>query len=171
MGSFNKKIPKTLKECTRGEHISDELYTWSDRLKTIGIFSLVILLSVGLLISIYQVENSLVGELMSDDGVLFIIAYAKWVVAGIIIFIICYVLSVFLGACASVVQNTRITADVALYLAQKQEENIEDDNAKLDESYKLCPDCNCKNKFDVKFCENCGKDLRLTVHMWPISKE
>lgn len=178
MSSSEKKVPKSLKECYATDNVSSNLWSWSYRLEIWGGRVLVILIIVGII--------STIGEAIQladiDEDLAFLSVVTSLITWGLYAFLeYCayHVLSLVIASLATIVQNTRITANVALYNVAKEEGTLNEETAKSTSSannqssgYSLsklanertnnsgswvCKECGTKNEGNNLSCKDCGK--------------
>ena len=111
-----KEIPKSFKDCYANDQITDNLWQWAKNLETIGrIFAIVsgiVVLFFSLILIVPTSGASLIGILVAP-----IIAFLEYVSF--------YVIALLVGSLASIVLNTRITANINLF-KYAQENGIND---------------------------------------------
>jgi len=120
MSSSEKKIPKSLEDCCETDKVSGILWSWSDWLELWGSRILVVLIILGVI--------SIIGQAMQvaniDEDMVFLTVVTSaltWSLYAIIEYCVYHVLSLLVASLATIVQNTRITANVALYNAAKED--------------------------------------------------
>ena len=119
MSKTEKKVPTSLKECYESDTLSQTLWKWSDWLKIWGRRVFLLLIVVGAAFTLSDVIDP-VGFYGSPFLVL-IRNILGWGLYAFLEFCAYNILSFLLSALASVVENTKITANVALYNAAKKE--------------------------------------------------
>ena len=106
-GNREKKIPKTFKDCYKTDNVTNNLWLWAERLETIGIVLAVIVGIAAFIIGIVMFEDS--------DGGSLLISFLGAPVAAFLEYISFHIIALLIGSLASIVQNTRISADIALF--------------------------------------------------------
>ena len=170
-GNTEKRIPKSFKECYETDGITQNLWQWCERLEKWGLALCFILGIIGIISIISEgVQTArLIDELGIDmaevraaaaelgievksvsevvvDGIL------RWSFYCFIEYCVYHVLALLVGALASIVQHTRITANITLYTAAKAE-NITEDYA---EETNDVNDNNDKSESDNKKAKKCN---------------
>ncbi|MBE7036253.1 MAG: hypothetical protein E7403_03050 [Ruminococcaceae bacterium] len=115
-----RKFPASLEECKKVDSVSESLWTWVEWLKKWGKIILILLIVVGIISAVGKYNE--VNEINVDSGVAMMSAVTSllsWALYAIIEFFAYNALALLLSALASIVQDTRITANVALYRAAK----------------------------------------------------
>lgn len=184
MLSSEKKIPKSLKECYATDNVSSNLWGWSEWLEVWGGRVLVILIIIGIISTIAQAVQ--VAQI--DENLVFltvITSIATWVLYAFIEYCAYHVLSLLIASLATIVQNTRITANVAIYNVAKEEGILKEGVILKDEpkkstpsaskqntgyslsklanerknsnSFWICKECGTKNDESNLHCKDCGK--------------
>lgn len=121
---IKKEIPESLKACTRVDTVSEQILRWTDSVDIIGKIIIVLNVIAGLAISI------VLGVFVWD----FSEEYISWfwpVITGLvitsvnvlIIHIVFQFITMLFSALASLVLNTRVTADVELFSASNEKNN------------------------------------------------
>lgn len=161
-----RRIPKSLKDCYATDYVSSNLWNWSNQLESWGRIILVILIIIGIISTIGQ------AVLVAEDNVDFVFltvitSIATWTFYAFIEYCVYHVLSLLIASLATIVQNTRITANVAIYNAAKEEGNPNGEtgysSSKLDNERTsgstlwICKECGTKNAVGNVYCVDCGK--------------
>ena len=175
MLNSENKIPKSLKECYASDNVSNNLWCWSEWLEVWGSRFLVILIIIAIISTIAQAVQ--VADINEDLVSLTVItSTATWALYAFIEYCIYHVLSLLIASLATIVQNTKITANVALYNVAKNEgllsekpENSAPVAVKQSTGYSLsnertntngswiCKECGTKNDTSKLYCSDCGK--------------
>ncbi len=139
-GNLEKKIPKNFKDCYKTDSISQNLWLWCERLETwglrlcilLGIIGIIDIISNGIEMSNllkelnidmneirtaaaeYNIEIKSVFEVVVE-GIF------DWVFYCFIEYCSYHILALLIGSLASIVQNTKITANLTLYNCAKIE--------------------------------------------------
>lgn len=127
-GGENKKVPQTFEECYQQDKVSSNLWIWAKRLETLGAVLLVALAVIGIGMSI---QASFVDEVASFSSytytetvfhadILFT-SLITWALYAFLEYCAYHILALFIGSLGSIVQNTNISANVALYNSAKAE--------------------------------------------------
>jgi len=129
---MNRPVPKSLDECVVRGDTEKELWRWAVLIETIGgILSAIILgggVILGLIIMGAEIEalGSPYEQAIKDSLGSFIITCIVGVISAFITYLICHLVALSVRAQASIVENTRISADIAMYkAAQEEEQKIE----------------------------------------------
>ena len=178
MSSSEKKVPKSLKECYATDKVSSNLWSWSERLEVWGGRVLVILIIIGIISTIGQA----IQVVDIDEDLVFITVITSiitWILYAFIEYCVYHVLSLLIASLATIVQNTRITANIAIYNVAKEEglfneepETHSSPKTKQPSGYSLsklangrtdsngswiCKECGTKNDARKLYCKDCGK--------------
>ena len=181
MALSNKRIPKSLEECYEEDVVSKDLWMWSQRLVEWGkevLGTLIVIGSISTIIDAVEMAD------INEDLVIYTVisSITTWGLYSLIEFCTYNVLSLLVTALASIVQNSKITANVALYNAAKDVVEVEEvkvekkevkkpkpsvsDNIaaepkpaekQSDERMIKCPSCGQIQKKDRTWCYNCGQ--------------
>ena len=145
-GNLEKKIPKNFKDCYKTDSISQNLWLWCERIETwglrfcilLGIIGIIDIISNGIEMSNllkelnidmneirtaaaeYNIEIKSVFEVVVE-GIF------DWVFYCFIEYCSYHILALLIGSLASIVQNTKITANIALYSSFKAQNDIGDE--------------------------------------------
>lgn len=129
-GNTTKSVPKTFDECIRIDAVSENLWTWSERLERWGKILFIILIIVGIIATIAagveandfleevgyidRIELAEVGVEVPSVFDVVITSLLQWGLYAFLEYCAYHVLALLIGALASITQNTIITANVAL---------------------------------------------------------
>lgn len=179
--SSEKTIPKNLDECTQNSAVSNNLWSWAARIETWGKVLFWILVVVGLISSIADsiafnevTKHSYYSGYYTDEKTtlawdVFFTEILEWALYAFIEYCTYHVLALLIGALASLVQNTKISADVALFCASKDcADSLENAEAAADTSAAdsaagssgegwFCSKCGMKNSNTALYCPACGQ--------------
>ncbi len=159
-----KKIPTSLRECYATDRVSVNLWSWSNLLEVWGKRVLILLVIIGIIstigdgIEIANIDKDLV-------FITVIISIIKWGLYTAFTYCSYNVLSLLVASLATIVQNTRITANVALYNTAKKERVLHGENEKSplstpkheEVTHKwLCSACGKMR--DKSPCPHCGNE-------------
>ena len=128
----NRSTPKTFKECVDKGPIEKEIWDWADRVQMIGEIILCLIITGGLFVSIVVgVEEEAANYYSKSPEVTFnmgksFVSLVIFTVCGLVEYCTYHVIALSLGAKASIVENTRISANIAMYkAAQEEQEKVE----------------------------------------------
>lgn len=199
-GNREKHIPKTFKDCYKTDSISNDLWHWCENLERWGKILFILIIVGGLILAITDsiTEKEVVireatswrdaeTEIKkSFDTNAFIYVALETTFYAIIEYIMYHIIALLIGALATIVQSTRITANVALYKFATENDiptnnteptngitsSTDSSNDKLSKIIlgntttsenntvkKLCPHCGSFIKSNI--CEICGKENNL----------
>lgn len=170
MANSEKKIPKSLKECYVTDSVSNSLWSWAGWLETWGKGFFIVLIIIGIISTVMQAVQ--VAEV--DEGLLFVTIITSaitWALYAFIEYCTYHVLSLLIASHATIVQNTKITANVALYNTAKEEGILEQEDKKVTPPAApkpiagkassggdwICKECGTKNDAGSRYCKDCGK--------------
>ena len=148
----NTSIPKSLEECYEEDSISKELWQWSEWLKSWGLKVLGLLIVIGI---ISTIGDAVQMADIDEDLVIYTVisSIISWGLYAFIEFCAYNVLALLIAALASIVQNSKIAANVALYSTSKDECSLNDEKESSDVQKKA-------EKETVQhswLCHSCGK--------------
>ncbi len=175
-GKTEKKVPKTLSECTQSDATVDNLHAWAERLENWGAIFFVVLIIVGIIATVVEtIQVADVNEDMAFSA--FLTSAITWGVYAFIEYCVYHALALLISALASITQNTMVSANVALYEAAKNapasekapsaapapKQNKVDaiskmaSNASASSGVWECKHCLTYNKYEASFCKECGQ--------------
>lgn len=144
-GNQEKRIPKEFRDCYKTDGITQNLWLWSERLEkwgfrfclVLGIIGIISIISDGVqtaqLIDELGIDMSEVRTAAAELGIevksvfeVVVEGILKWFFYCFLEYCAYHVLALLVGSLASIVQHTKITANITLYTAAKAE-NITDD--------------------------------------------
>lgn len=109
-----KEIPRSLQDCTKMDGVSKSLWQWAKILETIAFVLFWLNAIAGLIVGIA------LGADAYDDGFwLFMAGFFGGLFAGVLAYLAFFVAALLVGSLASIVENTRVSADVALFEAAR----------------------------------------------------
>ena len=179
-------IPKNLNECRMTDGVSRELWILAELVEKWGKVILTLTILSGLIVSILlaSVISSFSGNFMDNSdliGVLvFVVSLVYHAILAFIEYLAYHLISLSVCANASIVQNTRITANMALYNAADENANDSEQKAQTKPSAPIfsdkptnsynrvneqssvpegmwrCPHCRTHNKIEYGQCKKCG---------------
>ncbi len=184
-----KKVPKTLRQCYAEDRVSGELWEWYNKVETLGHGLMVVLIICAVIATFYngffhyETSTSYYGGVSTElefgfDFISLIVTAFMWSVYVLIEYVVFRMCALALSSLASIVQNTKISADVSLYNASRlleadkgeeadkvQKETTKNQKTKsfLTEIKKtdgrkwICDVCGCQNEISALFCRDCGK--------------
>ena len=119
-GHKKKTVPKNLKECYQTDSVTHNLWTWAERLEKFGqIFAIFVLIAIIIVAFALLID--------SGDGWIFLLFLIAAPLSAFLEYISFHILALLIGSLASIVQHTKITANLNLYNSSK--EDIINDNA------------------------------------------
>lgn len=171
----NKKIPRNLNECIATDDIVINLWTWAERLEKFGKVLLWIIIAWGLISSI---SGAYVLEEVHFDweepekivAAVFVVSVVEWAFYAFLEYCAYHILALLVGSLASIVQHTKITANIAMFEAEYGRPQVTNDatnhshikstaQVKTTQAtkakYWTC-DCGTENSANSLFCESCG---------------
>ena len=117
--SSKKPTPKNLEECMDTSLVTSKLWSWSDWIERVGTILCALIIILGLIISI---ANSITTEKVeSFSFVVLLTSLITWGFYAFFEYCAYRTLALLIAALASIVQDTKISARVALYKAAKEE--------------------------------------------------
>ncbi len=144
-GNVDKRIPKDLKDCYKTDSITQNLWGWCERLEKWGYILCVIMVFAGIIAIIsnavetaqlldeYNIDTYEIRELMAEEGIkvksvfeVVVEDIIKWSLYCFLEYCAYHILALLIGSLATIVQHTKISANIALYNSAKAE-GISDD--------------------------------------------
>ena len=136
--NVEKKVPKNLKECYSIDNTSQNLWLWCERLEGWGKFLFWFIIVSGLItaiassITVKEITKGIyytyTDTETSFDFELFITALVSTSIYAFVEYCAYHVLALLISSLATMVQNTRITANIALYNVAKEEGILNKEN-------------------------------------------
>ena len=167
-------IPNSLKECMQTDKVVVDLYDFALQLKEWSIRVFVIFMSIGVICTIVDVV-SLID--VNEDAILptLVTSIFTWFVYACIAMYACRILAMLINALASITENTKISANVALWEAAKKETCVADvepqqEQPKTEDAAapKVAPKAESVIHADGRWsCAKCGqKNLSIRTTCW-----
>lgn len=116
-GNREKQVPKTFYDCYKTDNVTNNLWLWAERLETIGIV-LAVIIGIATLITFIAIA---IGEY---EYSLILVGIIAAPIAAFLEYISFHIIALLIGSLASIVQNTKISADIALFT--NKDNNIND---------------------------------------------
>ncbi len=110
-----KTLPKSFKECYQLDNVTINLWTWAERLETLGKFFATV---IAIAIIIYGI---VLESMEYYDGIAILICIFTAPLAAFLEYISFHLIALLIGALASIVQHTKINANLNLYNTLKEE--------------------------------------------------
>lgn len=148
-GNSEKKIQRDLKSCYATDPMTQNLWSWCERLEKWGLRICIILFFIGIVTVISEasetakllekldIEPSEIQTAMAEYGIeikpvsqVVIEKSLLWAFYCFLEFCSYHILALLIGSLASIVQHTKITANVALYRAEMELQNMMPKNKK-----------------------------------------
>ena len=179
-GNVQKEIPKSLGDCIKPDSVSSNLWVWCERLEKLGEILFWLLIIGGLIFSIGAsiVEKEVVvkeatywreaeTEIKKVFNIeIFVPLLTEIALYAFIEYCTYHIVALLIGALASIVQHTKITAEIALYNVQnnktkekpiaKVQNNIKNTTITEDNSIVTNGISNMDTKPNVIICSECG---------------
>ncbi len=182
-----KQVPKSFDDCLKPDSVASKLWEWAERLELLGKILMIIILALGIFTSVVNgfssVENEVFGSfsvsIIDFDWVSFVITLLYGALCAFVEYLIYNVLVLIVGSLASIVQNTKIAADVALFNSGKDDisttngetkdatdikransKSYSDFLSKISDEAKenwTCKKCGTKNTSNSQYCKDCGE--------------
>ena len=119
-----KKIPSSIDDCLKTDNVASNLWIWCQRLEKLGKYFFAIILIFGTILAF--ANSYIMGEYGREfsteqlmDNLIQVVVYA------FIEYCTYHIIALLVGALATIVQNSKITADIALYnTAHSSEEGL-----------------------------------------------
>ncbi len=198
-GYTQKEIPKNMEDCIKPDSVSSSLWGWCERLEKWGKILFWVLIIGGLILSISTsiVEKEVVVEeatywseaeteiRKTFDLEIFIPLLLETALYAFLEYCAYHIFALLIGTLASIVQNTKISANIALYRAfpnpdiKRQESNKkeehhettkkEESTTKTDTHKWRC--ANCGNFISQDPCPNCDFSIKDNIVLTKETKE
>lgn len=154
-----KRIPKTLNECTKPNYTVNELNLWAERVENWGRILLALLIIAGIALTIVEAVSFIDAD---EDMILptVISSVIAWGIYAFLAYCAYHIISLLLHALADITHHTMISANVALFANYKtgEQENQNQPMPKIREASGNkwnCPECGNTLPYDVIQCK-CG---------------
>lgn len=195
-GNQEKKIPKSFKDCYKTDGITQNLWLWCERLEKWGKILFWILIVIGIVdtiiagINAHQLIEEIgaetveeIREASAEMGIEIPTVFEAlvnnlliWTLYSFLEYCAYHILALLVGSLATIVQHTKITANITLYTTAKKEgfveDNCDEEEKTIDKVRKkpskkysrvkygtngeyVCPKCKMSND-SQKICERCG---------------
>jgi|GEM_PF-2991094 len=150
-GNQEKKIPKSFKDCYKTDGITQNLWLWCERLEKWGFILFWILIIIGVIdtimagINAHQLIEEIgaetveeIREASAELGIEIPTVFEalvnnifSWTLYSFLEYCAYHILALLVGSLATIVQHTKITANITLYNSAKTEGFV-DDNAEME---------------------------------------
>ena len=145
-GNQEKKIPRNFKGCYKTDSITQNLWLWCERLEKWGYILFWILIVIGVIDTIIAGINAQqlieqigaetveeIREASAEMGIEIPTVFEalvnnllSWTLYSFLEYCAYHILALLVGSLATIVQHTKITANIALYTTAKAEDVIDD---------------------------------------------
>lgn len=119
-GNEKKEIPTDLSQCVQGSPVASNLWVWAKRLETLGKVLFWLILIFGLIETAGMIDT--VKSTRAEEAQVFDLVFSqivKYTFSAFIEYCAYHVLALLIGSLASIVQNSKVSADVALLEASR----------------------------------------------------
>ena len=111
-------VPRDLEDCCFTDDTARELWRIAELVESWGAFLLIAILVLGTVVSIST--TSFMSRIAEGSGfTAFLCSAIVWGILAVLVYAGCHLISLTIRALASIVQNTRVSANVALYTTSK----------------------------------------------------
>lgn len=191
-GSTDKELPKNINDCVKPDKVSKCLWAWASRIETWGYIIFWLLIIAGI---VGAISDFLQANEVLDESECIPILITSLLTNGLIAFLeFCAynAVALLIGALASIVHNTNITANLAIYNTEPKSGDVLDERVMItmpetsnstsgsSESFfsklsnastlsaspagmKRCPVCKNNIPVNTNFCKYCGSPIGNTV--------
>lgn len=159
-------VPTTFKECYQEDSVSRGLWSWCETIEKLGNILFYLIIVCGLITSFMGSNTKRIdyyGDVESEfNFVLFLTSMIVWVIYAVLAHVAKDLSVLMISSLATMVQNTTVTAKVALYNASKNGE-VEDNKTSVarNNTYTgkewVCKKCGAKNPEYQMTCKDCGE--------------
>lgn len=188
MFSDHVEIPKNFKECYASDKTSERLWFLCEKIEGWGKFLLWFIVVSGLIIALLSsitvreiskgVYFTYTDRETSFDFMIFITMMLSTITYAFIEYCVYHILALLISSLASIVHNTRVTANIAIYNAAKKNEMINEESGKTmplapnhmfgyslsqlakeksNDSFWICKKCATKNNANDLYYKDCGE--------------
>ena len=174
-GHKKKTVPKNLKECYQTDSVTHNLWTWAERLEKFGqIFAIFVLIAIIIVAFALLID--------SGDGWIFLLFLITAPLSAFLEYISFHILALLIGSLASIVQHTKITANLNLYNSSKEyttndnteksahgennKTNITKSSSSVIQPPYWCANCGTEGPFEDK-CPQCGRRIKTYTKPQP----
>lgn len=174
-----KAIPQDLWACRKPDPTASNLHVWAERLERTGKIIATLLIIAGVFCSVILGVSAADATRGDEDWLVFLGVFlgsgAAWTVIALLVYSLYHASALRIDALACIVQNTNISANVALYTAQENDPPIDAPEPEVTEPTKApvtrsaSPDrsssvrfgwrctCGAENNALSQCCKSCGK--------------
>lgn len=170
-GNLEKKIPRNFKECYETDSITRNLWSWCEWLEKWGKILFWVLIIGGLILSIFSsiVEKEVIvreASYYSDAETeirktfnfeFFLSSLFDTALYAFLEYLAYHLIALLIGSLATIVQHTKITANITLYNSAKAEGISDDYEGKSDEEPKETVENDANNLEQNNFSEILSK--------------
>ena len=170
-----RSIPTSFHECVEKGKVDENLWVWAERLEKYGKFLFWTLIVFGVVISFassiavepVQSAYGFYEDRSTFEFAVFIGSIIKWGLYAFLEYCAYHILALLVGSLASIVENTRISARIAMlkavpdnYVPESnkaiEDELIVSENDLLAMGPWRCANCDTQNPSKRKYCIKCG---------------
>lgn len=141
-GNQEKRIPKNFEECYKTDSITKNLWLWCERLEKLGsilfwliiIFGIITAIEASFTVTVEEVTHGTYYTWTETETTttfeweVLLVSIVETALYAFIEYCVYHVLALLVGSLASMVQHTKITANIALYTSAKTEGIADVDN-------------------------------------------
>ena len=135
-GNQEKRIPKNFNECYKADSITKNLWLWCERLEKLGsilfgliiIFGIITAIEASFTVTVEEVTHSNYYDTWTEtetttsfEWEVLLVSIVETALYAFIEYCVYHVLALLIGSLASMVQHTKITANIILYNSAKTE--------------------------------------------------
>lgn len=167
-------IPSSIEECYRTDSTSNGLWYWCEQVEKWGNIFFFTIIVVGIVISIITSQTTNLVYYGEFNFWLFFASMVTWIIYAVLEKVLYKIVVLILSSYATIVQNTTISANVALYNVSQNEkekgtitENVKVQNNSKSNIFSksnnyssewICKKCGTKNSSYTFSCKDCGVD-------------
>ena len=164
--SIKIEIPKNLDECREKDQVTIDLWAWAGRVAGLGKLLMWLLIIAGIIMLIFGFIQIVDGQ--EEVGSSILLSGESCFLYAFVAYLACKTMALLISALANIVENTRISARIALYKEAKEYgaqvsragENAVAENKKtaitMQGGIWVCPSCGAMNGADLYSCSDCG---------------
>ena len=116
-GVRNRTVPQKFAQCIEKDEMTSNLWNWAIRVEKWGNILTVLLTIYGVYISIYQASTvaEIYDKYSSFHLETFLLCLVEWALYVFLVYCTYHIIALLVGSLASIVENTRITANIMMY--------------------------------------------------------
>lgn len=116
-GVRNRTVPQKFRQCIEKDEMTSNLWNWAIRVEKWGNILTIFLAIYGVFTSIYQATTvaEMYDKYSSFHFETFLLCLLEWAWYVFLVYCVYHIIALLIGSLASIVENTRITANIMMY--------------------------------------------------------